>query len=108
MKTVEQLYNESLKQCKYHVVKKIMDLVLWERECGNNDIDFVIGYKWKMFENKKQEEAVDSDIDTFSNMTPKPPEIIHFDIKRKDNIALRFVSRQEAEAFFTKSTTFTK
>lgn len=75
----EQRVNKELGECKYILLDKASLLRLWERVCGDNNIDYVVGYRWRM--------KVDP---TWEN----------FDSQKTINIALRFDNKSDAEVFY--------
>lgn len=77
--TTEQKVNKDFGSCTYKEISRSGTTILWERACGDNNIDFVIGYKYS---------------------SSKPPTFKNFDIQREKDICLRYVERGEAEAFF--------
>lgn len=76
--TTEKQYNKGLGECQYTELHRESGNVMWERVCGNNNIDYVVGINWK---------------------TKNPPTYVNFDISRSKDIALRFVNKEESSSF---------
>ena len=78
--TTEQEYNKNAGNCQYNEIAKRGSTIFWERVCGDNNIDYVVGLKYS---------------------SSKPPTYKNFDVHREKDICLRYAEREDAEAFLS-------